>query len=102
MMHRIFTVLVVVPIAIVLIAVSVANRASTIFTLDPFNPGNPSLSVQVPLFVLLLLALALGLIIGSALTWFKQHKYRKAARELEVKDHRRARAEEAHLPVRSV
>ena len=102
MMHRIFTVLVVVPIAVVLIAVSVANRAPTIFTLDPFNPGNPALSVQVPLFVLLLLALALGLILGSALTWFKQHKYRKAARESEIREDRRARAEQAHLPTRSV
>jgi uncharacterized integral membrane protein len=102
MMHRIFTVLVVVPIAVVLIAVSVANRGQTIFTLDPFNPGNPALSVQMPLFVLLLLALALGLILGSALTWFKQHKYRKAARELEVRDERRERAAQAHLPTRSV
>lgn len=102
MMQRIFTVLVVVPIAIVLIAVSVANRAPTIFTLDPFNPGNPALSVQVPLFVLLLLALALGLILGSALTWFKQHKYRKAARDLEVKEERRSRREAPTLPARSI
>jgi len=90
MMHRIFTVIVVVPIAILLIAISVANRAPTIFTLDPFNPGNPALSVQVPLFVLLLLTLVLGLIAGSALTWFKQHKYRKAAREKELKNQRAA------------
>lgn len=95
MMHRIFTVIVVVPIAIVLIAISVANRAPTIFTLDPFNPGNPALSIQVPLFVLLLLTLALGLIAGSALTWFKQHKYRKAAREQELKNERAARGDTA-------
>ncbi|MCG6114108.1 MAG: lipopolysaccharide assembly protein LapA domain-containing protein [Mesorhizobium sp.] len=95
MMHRIFTVIVVVPIAILLIAVSVANRAPTIFTLDPFNPGNPALSVQVPLFVLLLLTLVLGLIAGSALTWFKQHKYRKAAREKELTNERAARRDTA-------
>ncbi|MGY6707528.1 MAG: DUF1049 domain-containing protein [Rhizobiaceae bacterium] len=91
MMHRIFTVIVVVPVAIILIALSVANRAPTIFTLDPFNPGNPALSIQVPLFVLLLLTLALGLIAGSAVTWFKQRKYRKAARDHEIKDERTAR-----------
>ena len=101
MMHRIFTVLVVVPIAIALIAVSVANRAPTIFTLDPFNPGNPALSVQMPLFVLLLLTLALGLIAGSMVTWFKQHKYRKVAREHDVKEEREHRAN-AVLPARTV
>jgi uncharacterized integral membrane protein len=81
MMYRVFTVVVVVPVAIVLIALAVANRAPAVFTLDPFNPGNPALTIQAPLFVLLLLTLALGIIIGSTVTWLKQGKYRKAARE---------------------
>ena len=91
MMHRIFTVIVVVPIAIPAdrdFGRQPRNRRSS--RLDPFNPGNPALSVQVPLFVLLLLTLVLGLIAGSALTWFKQHKYRKAAREKELKNQRAA------------
>lgn len=81
MMYRVFTVVVVVPVAIVLIALAVANRAPAVFTLDPFSPGNPALTIQAPLFVLLLLTLALGIIIGSTVTWLKQGKYRKAARE---------------------
>jgi uncharacterized integral membrane protein len=81
MMQRIFTVLVVVPVAVILIALAVANRELAIFTFDPFNPGNPALSIEVPLFALLLAALALGLIAGSTITWFKQRKYRKLARD---------------------
>jgi Ni/Fe-hydrogenase subunit HybB-like protein len=81
MMQRIFTVLVVVPVAVILIALAVANRELAIFTLDPFNPGNPALSIEIPLFALLLAALALGLIAGSTITWFKQRKYRKLARD---------------------
>ena len=49
--------------------------------MDPFNPGNPALTLQMPLFVLLFAALALGMIVGSLATWFKQGRYRKIARQ---------------------
>lgn len=81
MFNRFLLVAVVVPIAIILIALAVANRAPAAFTLDPFNPGNPALTVQLPLFFLLFAALALGMIIGSVATWFRQGRYRKLARQ---------------------
>jgi len=80
-MNRVLTIVVLVPLAIILIALAVANRAAVIFTIDPFNPGNPGLSVEWPLFVLLFAALAIGLLLGSAATWLRQGRYRKAARE---------------------
>ncbi|MEO5326139.1 DUF1049 domain-containing protein [Mesorhizobium sp. CC13] len=81
MFNRFMLIVVLVPLAIVLIALAVANRMATPFTLDPFNPGNPALTIQAPLFVLLFLALAAGIVIGSAVTWFKQGRYRKVARQ---------------------
>jgi uncharacterized integral membrane protein len=83
MLNRILIVLVVVPIAIVLVALAVANRAPAAFTADPFNPGNPALTVQLPLFFMLFGALALGLVIGSMATWLKQGRYRRLARQRE-------------------
>jgi len=80
-MSRVVTVVVLVPVAIVLIALAVANRGAVPFTLDPFNPGNPGLTVEWPLFVLLFIALAIGLVLGSIATWIRQGRYRKAARE---------------------
>lgn len=80
MFNRIVLVVVVVPIAIVLIALAVANRATVAFTLDPFNPGNPALTLQLPLFVMLFLALGAGLLMGSFATWWNQGRYRKEAR----------------------
>lgn len=80
-MNRVLTVVVLVPLAIVLIALAVANRGAATFTIDPFNPGNPGLSVEWPLFVLLFVALGVGLLLGSAATWLRQGRYRKAARE---------------------
>lgn len=81
MLNRLFLIAIVVPVAIVLIALAVANRASVPFTLDPFNPGNPALTIQLPLFIFLFAALAVGLVIGSLATWLKQGRYRKQARQ---------------------
>lgn len=81
MANRIVLVLILIPLAVVLIALAVANRGVTPFTLDPFNPGNPALTYNVPLFLLLFGALATGMVVGSLVTWFKQGRYRKAARQ---------------------
>lgn len=83
MFNRFILVVILVPLAIVLIALAVANRGLTAFTLDPFNPGNPGLTVHLPLFVLLFGAFALGLVLGSAVTWWKQGRHRRLARQRE-------------------
>ena len=56
MLNRFVLIAVIVPLAIILVALAVANRSPTAFTLDPFNPGNPALTIQLPLFVLLFIA----------------------------------------------
>lgn len=80
MLNRFVLIAIIVPLAIILIALAVANREPTAFTFDPFNPGNPALTLQLPLFVLLFLAVGIGMIVGSLATWFKQGRYRKMAR----------------------
>jgi uncharacterized integral membrane protein len=81
MLNRFVLIAVFVPLAIVLVALAVANRGAASFTLDPFNPGNPALTWQVPLFVLLFAAVVVGMIVGSLTTWMKQGRYRKLARQ---------------------
>jgi uncharacterized integral membrane protein len=81
MIHRFVLIAVFVPLAIILVALAVANRGSVAFTVDPFNPGNPGLTWQMPLFVLLFAAVALGMIVGSIATWARQGRYRKLARQ---------------------
>lgn len=81
MLTRFFMVVIVVPIAVILIALAVANRAFVPFTLDPFNPGNPGLTIQMPFFIYLFLTLILGVIIGSLATWLTQGRYRRLARK---------------------
>ncbi|OHV86739.1 LapA family protein [Mesorhizobium sp. ORS 3428] len=81
MFNRFMLVVVFVPLAVILIALAVANRGPVAFTLDPFHPGNPALTLTWPLFIFLFLALAIGMVVGSMATWVKQGRYRKLARQ---------------------
>lgn len=80
-MSRFLNLFILLPLAIVLLALAVANRAAVPFTIDPFNPGSAGLTVEWPLFVYLFLCLAIGMVIGSLVTWTRQAHYRKVARE---------------------
>jgi uncharacterized integral membrane protein len=83
MLNRLLLIVVFVPMAIVLVALAVANREPVALTFDPFHPGNPALTLHLPLFVFLFVALLVGVLIGSAATWFKQGRFRKLARQRE-------------------
>jgi uncharacterized integral membrane protein len=80
MTNRLVTIIVLLPLAIVLVALCVANRETVTLTIDPFNPGNPALSWSAPLFVWLFGVLIVGLLLGGAVTWLNQGKHRKRAR----------------------
>jgi uncharacterized integral membrane protein len=80
MIKRIIALAILVPLGIVLIMLSVANRQAVTLALNPFDPTDAMLSVTLPFFVFLFLALITGMILGSLATWFKQGKHRKQAR----------------------
>ena len=81
MTNRLLTLLIALPVAVILIVLSVANRGAVSVTLDPFNPGNPALTYTAPLFLWVLGALLVGIIIGGLLIWFTQGRHRKLARK---------------------
>lgn len=80
-MLRFVKLIVLVPIAVILVVLSVANRHFVTLALNPFRPDDSLLSLSLPLFVFLFVALMLGVILGSLATWFAQSKYRKQARD---------------------
>lgn len=82
MLSRLITIVFLIPIAIVLIALSVANRQNVAVSLDVFNPGNPLLTFSAPMFVWMFGAMAVGVVIGGMATWFTQGKHRKRERAL--------------------
>lgn len=84
MVRKLAWFLIFIPAAIVLIALSVANRAPVPLTFDPFNPGNPFLTLNAPMFAFLFAALAVGLLFGSFVTWFAQGRHRRRASAAEA------------------
>ncbi|MEN0087322.1 MAG: lipopolysaccharide assembly protein LapA domain-containing protein [Pseudomonadota bacterium] len=80
-LRRIFQILIVIPIALVLLLFMVANRKPVLLSLDPFSTDDPALAFQVPLFLLIFAAVLIGLVLGGAVVWARQHRYRKLARE---------------------
>lgn len=80
MFKKIIRVVVFIPIALVLILLSIANRQSVTLALNPFEPTDALLSVSAPFFVFLFIALMIGMVLGSVITWFKQGKHRQRAR----------------------
>lgn len=81
MMRKLVFLFIALPVAIILIVLSVANRQSVQMSLDPFNATDPVFAFSLPFFVFLFSALLLGMVIGSVATWFKQGKYRRNARK---------------------
>ena len=79
-MTRFLKNLVLVPIAIVLIALAVANRHVVTLSLDPFNRVDPALSLDVPLFWILFAAVAVGVFNGGGASWAAPGNWRKESR----------------------
>jgi len=95
-MRKFFTALVVIPLGLVFIVFAVANRHLVTVSFDPFNSADPSVAVSLPLFVVIIAAAILGVAAGGMATWFRQRRWRRAARQHEA-DARRARAENTDL-----
>tara|TARA_R110002110_G_scaffold105641_12_gene265439 strand:- start:2744 stop:3025 length:282 start_codon:yes stop_codon:yes gene_type:complete len=66
------------PVVLLAMALAVANRAPVMFSLDPFDPLTPALGVEVPLFLIIIVSVLLGILIGGAGAWAQAR--RKAAR----------------------
>lgn len=95
-MRKFFTALIVIPLCVIIVVFAVANRHFVTVSFDPFNSNDPSLSLSLPLFVLLIVVAMLGVIAGGSATWFRQRHWRRAARRHEA-DARAARSELADL-----
>src|SRR5690606_21637714 len=79
-MRRFLFLVLLVPLAIVIVVLSVANRHDATLSLDPFSAGGPVLSLTAPLYVLLFAALLVGVVVGGIATWLRQGRWRRMAR----------------------
>jgi hypothetical protein len=78
-MRSILRIVFLVPVALVILFFSMANRAHVKIGLDPFAANEAaSSSVEAPMFIVVLLAVALGVLMGGAASWLGHLPVRRA------------------------
>jgi uncharacterized integral membrane protein len=95
-MRKFFTALVLIPLGLIFVVFAVANRHPVTVSFDPFNSTDPSVGFTLPLFVVIIAVAIAGVLAGGLATWFRQRRWRRAARRHEA-DAREARAQLADL-----
>jgi uncharacterized membrane protein YciS (DUF1049 family) len=83
LLRRIVAALILVPLAIVLIAFAVANRQDVTVSFDPFSASAPASALTLPLFLLLIVTLIVGVIIGGMAVRLGHGRWRRLARRFE-------------------
>lgn len=103
---KLSTLLIGLPALGVALVIAIANRTSVTLSIDPFSAQNPVIAFDVPLYILLFIALLIGVLIGGTSAWAggadRRKKARRSAREVKhlAKDleRRETAAPEAEKP----
>ncbi|GJD65484.1 lipopolysaccharide assembly protein LapA domain-containing protein [Methylobacterium frigidaeris] len=72
--------LILLPIAIVVVLLAVANRQPVMLSFDPFSNGTPAFSMPMPLYALIFAAVAVGIVVGGVGSWLGQGDTRRDRR----------------------
>ena len=80
---RLLKFIVIIPVAAILLSFAFANRESVTIYFDPLG-GATLPPVEAPAYLVLLIAVALGVVAGSLATWIGQGKHRRRARQAEA------------------
>jgi uncharacterized integral membrane protein len=99
-MRQFLKALILLPVAIAVVLLAVANRGPVTISFDPFSGGTPEFAATVPLYAALLAALAVGVMIGGVASWLTQGKHRRARRQTQ-REAQRLRAETERLRART-
>jgi len=92
MIRKFVSAIILAPLAILIVLVAVANREPVTISFDPFNAATPAYSIHVPLFIIALVLLLTGVLVGGIAAWLRQSRARRTARRLEA-EVRQLRAE---------
>ncbi|MGA0596402.1 lipopolysaccharide assembly protein LapA domain-containing protein [Enterovirga sp. CN4-39] len=88
--------LILLPIAILVVLLAVANRAPVVLSFDPFAKGQPELSITLPLFALILASVAIGVVLGGVGSWLASGRQRRE-RRVSAREINRLKAEADRL-----
>ncbi len=80
-MRSIMRIIVFVPLALIILFFAMANRGSVRIGLDPFTPADASgPSFETPLFLVVLVSMAIGVLAGGVSSWLGHMSVRRAAK----------------------
>jgi uncharacterized integral membrane protein len=83
LIKRLAKLLILVPVALAIVAIAVANRQTVDVYLDPFaGPSPEGTEITAPLFIVIFISIMVGVVLGSVTTYLEQGTYRRAARRL--------------------
>jgi hypothetical protein len=109
MLRRTLWFLLAFPVAVLLVTVAVINRHGVRLVLDPFRPEEPVISLLLPFYLYLFLALLAGIVIGGLVVWKAQGRWRRVARSRgaeavrwQAEADRLTRERDKHLAVRQL
>jgi uncharacterized integral membrane protein len=91
-MRRLLVWAILFPLAVVIVLFAVANRAVVTVSFDPFSTAAPAYAATVPLFLVIFVALIVGVMVGSFAMLPRQLHWWRAARRAE-RETERLRAE---------
>ncbi len=68
------------PLGAIALVFAIANRHVVTVVFDPFGNDVQGIHLTAPLFIVLFLAVMLGVLLGGFASWLAQGKYRRSAR----------------------
>jgi uncharacterized integral membrane protein len=84
-MRKFFRTVLLVLLGVIIVDFSLANRHFVTVSFDPFASGDSAFDLPPQrLFVVIIAALMLGVLVGGSATWFRQRRWRRAARQHEA------------------
>jgi uncharacterized integral membrane protein len=84
MIRKTVAALVLVPLTVLIVLLAIANRHPVTISLDPLFSEKSALAVTQPVFLVLLITLTAGVIIGGVAAWLRQVKWRRTARQAQA------------------
>jgi uncharacterized integral membrane protein len=86
MIRRFLKTMIMIPAAVVLVALAIANQQPVTVSFDPFDSSDPELAVTVPLYLAGFTVLIAGVVLGGFAAWLKQGRQRRIGSRLKAEN----------------
>ena len=93
-MLRFLSLLIALPFFVAFISLMFVNRQIVTLNFNPMQVGDPSFSLETPLYIVAIAFMMVGVLLGAFIDWVKQGKYRKELRSTKKQYHKLSKQSE--------